>query len=197
MILATAAVETSQANHRHSCSVVAVPLHPDSGGESVEVGDLVRGERYLGRTDVFIDSSATARRGFFDGMPVRRRGAEGLPDITWFTPDGAEMSEDDWDTGFGKAIAVHLNGNGIGDRDPRGQRVTDDSFIMLFNAHHEPIEFNLPPAEFASTWTPLVSTTTANGNGEESSEDILKSSSPVVVDGRSLMLLKAGADDLV
>ena len=137
------------------------------------------------------------RRGFFDGMPVRRRGAEGLPDITWFTPDGAEMSEDDWDTGFGKAIAVYLNGNGIGDRDPRGQRVTDDSFIMLFNAHHEPIEFNLPPAEFASTWTPVVSTTTANGNGEESSEDVLKSSSPVVVDGRSLMLLKAGADELV
>ena len=58
-------------------------------------------------------------------MPVRRRGAEGLPDITWFTPDGAEMSEDDWDTGFRKAIAVYLNGNGIGDRDPRGQRVTD------------------------------------------------------------------------
>jgi glycogen operon protein len=137
------------------------------------------------------------RRGYFDGMPVRRRGAEGLPDITWFTPDGAEMSEDDWDSGFGKAIAVYLNGNGIGDRDPRGQRVTDDSFIMLFNAHHEPIEFNLPPAEFASTWTALVSTTTANGNGEESSEDVLKSSSPVIVDGRSLMLLKAGADELV
>ena len=43
------------------------------------------------------------RRRFFDGLPVRRRGAEGRPDISWFTPDGSEMSEEDWDSGFGKA----------------------------------------------------------------------------------------------
>src|SRR6201995_3166412 len=37
------------------------------------------------------------RRRFFEGVPVRRRGAEGTPDISWFTPDGSEMSDEDWD----------------------------------------------------------------------------------------------------
>jgi isoamylase len=65
--------------------------------------------------------------------------------------------------------------------------------MMLFNAHREPIEFNLPPAEFASTWIPIVDTTTAIGGGEQA-WDVVKSSS-VIVAGRSLMLSKAGADE--
>ena len=88
------------------------------------------------------------RRRFFKGVPVRRRGVEGQPDISWFRPDGSEMNDDDWDSGFGKSVAVYLNGLGIPDLDARGQRVTDDSFFLCFNAHHEPIEFTLPPGEF-------------------------------------------------
>ncbi len=84
------------------------------------------------------------RRRFFKGLPVRRRGVEGQPDISWFRPDGSEMSDDDWGSGFGKSVAVYLNGLGIPDLDARGQRVTDDSFFLCFNAHHEPIEFTLP-----------------------------------------------------
>src|SRR5246127_597766 len=53
------------------------------------------------------------RRRFFSGRPVRRRDAEGLPDISWFRPDSSEMSDDDWDTGFGRSIAVYLNGQGF------------------------------------------------------------------------------------
>ena len=60
------------------------------------------------------------RRRFFDGRPVRRRGQDTLPDIAWFTPDGAEMTEEDWDSGFGRAIAVYLNGQGIAGTDGRG-----------------------------------------------------------------------------
>ena len=91
------------------------------------------------------------RRRFFKGVPVRRRGAEAQPDISWFRPDGSEMNDDDWDSGFGKSVAVYLNGLGIPDLDARGQRVTDDSFFLCFNAHHEPIEFTLPPGEFGSS----------------------------------------------
>ncbi|MGA9375199.1 MAG: glycogen debranching enzyme, partial [Mycobacterium sp.] len=98
------------------------------------------------------------RRRFFNGRPVRQRGSEGVPDISWFRPDGSEMSEEDWYTGFGKSVAVYLNGNGIPDLDPRGQRVTDDSFVVCFNAHHEPIEFTLPPEEFGPAWLPVIDT---------------------------------------
>ena len=59
------------------------------------------------------------------------------------------MSDDDWDSGFGKSVAVFLNGEGIPDLDLRGERVIDDSFLLCFNAHHEPIEFTLPPKNSA------------------------------------------------
>ncbi|WP_407935576.1 glycogen debranching protein GlgX [Jatrophihabitans cynanchi] len=105
---------------------------------------------------------AFRRRRFFDGRPVRRRrgagAADTLPDIEWFTPDGAEMTEEDWDSGFGRAIAVYLNGNGIPGTDRRGRRVVDDSFLLCFSAHDEPIEFTVPPAEFAPAWEIVVDT---------------------------------------
>ena len=64
------------------------------------------------------------RRRFFNGKPVGRRGQDGLPDIAWFAPNGAEMTDEDWGAGFAKSVAVFLNGHGIPGRDPRGQRVT-------------------------------------------------------------------------
>ena len=97
------------------------------------------------------------RRRFFTGLPVRRRDAYGVPDISWFRPDGTEMSDDDWEAGFGRSIAVYLNGLGIPGLDARGHRVTDDSFVLCFNAHDEPLQFILPPAEFGSAW--LLSST--------------------------------------
>ena len=54
------------------------------------------------------------------------------------------MSDEDWESGFAKSVAVYLNGQGIPDLDERGQRVTDDSFVLCFNAHYEPIDFALP-----------------------------------------------------
>ncbi|OCB22933.1 glycogen debranching protein GlgX, partial [Mycobacterium intracellulare] len=98
------------------------------------------------------------RRRFFSGKPVGRRGQGGLPDIAWFTPDGTEMSDEDWGAGFAKSVAVFLNGHGIPGRDERGQRVLDDSFLLCFNAHHEPIEFTLPPKEFGGAWQVVVYT---------------------------------------
>jgi glycogen operon protein len=98
------------------------------------------------------------RRRFFDGRPVRRRGSGGLPDIAWFTPDGHEMTEEDWDSGFGRSIAVYLNGHGIPDRDNRGQRVVDDSFLLCFSAHDEPIDFTVPGPEYAAAWDVVIDT---------------------------------------
>ncbi|HME48451.1 MAG TPA: hypothetical protein VKG81_10235, partial [Mycobacterium sp.] len=60
---------------------------------------------------------------------------------------------------FGRSVAVYLNGLGIPGLDPRGQRITDDSFVLCFNAHDEPIDFTLPPEEFGQRWMPVVDTT--------------------------------------
>ena len=130
------------------------------------------------------------RRRFFDGRPVRRRGAEMRPDISWFTADGAEMSEENWDAGFGKAITVYLNGEGINHSDVRGQPVVDDSFVLCFNAHHEPIEFRLPPEQFGQSWTIVVDT--ATDVGPLADGDVVAGGAPVKVGARSLVVLTTG-----
>jgi isoamylase len=128
------------------------------------------------------------RRRFFSGKPVGRRGAEGLPDITWFAPDGSEMTEEDWESSFAKSIAVYLNGHGIPDLDVRGQRVTDDSFVLCFNAHYESIEFTLPPTDFGAAWVPVIYTADT-ATAQEAKP--VTAGAKVAVDARSVMVLQA------
>src|ERR1700751_1373303 len=130
------------------------------------------------------------RRRFFRGVPVRRRGTEGQPDISWFRPDGSEMSDEDWGSGFGKSVPDYLNGLGIPYLDARGQRVTDSSFFLCFNAHHEPIEFSLPPEEFGRVWLPVVNTATETPN--PSGREPIRASTAVRVGPRAMVVLEAG-----
>jgi glycogen operon protein len=126
------------------------------------------------------------RRRFFSGRPVRQRGGAGLADIAWFAPDGSEMTDEDWETGYAKSIAVYLNGQGIPDLDVRGQRVTDDSFVLCFNAHDEPIDFVLPPKDFGATWKPVIYT------AGESPEGPFAAGTTVSVESRAVLVLQAG-----
>jgi glycogen operon protein len=127
------------------------------------------------------------RHRFFNGKPVGRRGQDGLPDIAWFAPDGTEMTDDDWGAGFSKSVAVFLNGHGIPGRDARGQRVLDDSFLLCFNAHYEPIDFNLPPADFGANWRVVVHT------GAEDAEHVeeLGATAELTVDAHTAVVLQA------
>jgi isoamylase len=128
------------------------------------------------------------RRRFFDGRPVRRRGGGGgMPDIAWFTPDGDEMTEEDWDSGFGRSIAVFLNGQGIPDHDSRGQRVVDDSFLMCFSAHDQEIDFTVPGTDYAAAWEVIVDTLNAS---DEDLPTIVPAAGTVSVGPRALVVLR-------
>jgi len=127
------------------------------------------------------------RRRFFSGKPVGRRGQDGLPDISWFAPDGAEMTDEDWGASFAKSVAVFLNGHGIPGLDARGQPVFDDSFVLCFNAHHEPIEFTLPPAEFGTGWRTVVRTRAEEATPSEE----LSAAAKLTVDAHSAVVLQA------
>ncbi|HEY9266924.1 MAG TPA: glycogen debranching enzyme, partial [Mycobacterium sp.] len=125
------------------------------------------------------------RRRFFSGEPLDEGG---LPDIVWLNPDGTPMTGEDWGSGFAKSIAVFLNGDAIPYMDVRGERVTDASFLLFFNAHHEPIEFTLPPAEYAQSWTPVIDTASAPD------EDLKPAGAAVSVEGRAVLVLRASDD---
>ena len=129
------------------------------------------------------DHPVFRRRRFF-GSPLR--GEEEPQDIGWFTPEGSEMTSKDWDSGFGKSMAVYLNGEGIHEPDVRGQRIVDDSFLMLFNAHHEPIEFSLLGADYAEKWEVVLDT----ADHLEERADELSSDGTITVADRGTIVLR-------
>jgi isoamylase len=127
------------------------------------------------------------RRRFFSGTPVRQRGGPKLPDIAWLAPDGSDMTDEDWESGFAKSLGVYLNGYGVPDLDVRGQRIVDDSFMLFFNAHHEPIDFTLPSKEYGTSWIPVIYT--ADDVNDESKP--YDAEQTVTIDARSVMVLRA------
>ena len=124
------------------------------------------------------------RRRWFQGRPIH---GEKITDLGWFTPDGMQMAEEQWDEGFAKALGVFLNGEGIDSPDLRGERVVDDSFYVLFNAHYEPIQFVLPKKELGETWSVVLDTSQPLPDTEE---HLYKASQEVTVESRSLRVLR-------
>jgi glycogen operon protein len=81
------------------------------------------------------------RRQFFQGRPLR---GSGVKDVYWLEPSGDEMNDDAWNSGFVRSLGMLLPGDQIDELDERGHRIIDDTFLLLLNAHHEPIDFQLP-----------------------------------------------------
>jgi isoamylase len=125
------------------------------------------------------------RRRFFRGRPVR---GEALDDISWYTPAGEEMSDEDWDSGFAKSLSVFLNGEAIREPDSRGEPVSDDQFWLLLNASHEPIDFSLPDVGAGERWE--VEVDTHAPLLDEVSRRSLKNGEPFTLDQMSLVLLR-------
>jgi isoamylase len=111
------------------------------------------------------------RRRFFTGPAD---GAAGRPgDIAWFTPSGREMTDADWKIGYAKAMGVFLNGEAITEPDPRGERVRDETFLLLFSADSQPAQFTLPAEDFGHNWEVVLDTGAAGASeGARSPSDI-------------------------
>ena len=126
------------------------------------------------------------RRRFFDGRPVRRGAGTPLNDIEWFTPDGSAMTQDDWDSDFGRAIMMFLNGDGIRELGEQGEQINDDSFLLCFNAHYEPIDFTTPPSEYATKWRVAIDT----ANPGDRAGRLAEAGDQIPVESRSLLVLQ-------
>ncbi len=87
------------------------------------------------------------QRRWFHGRRIR-----GIEDMAWFRPDGGEMTDDDWENGYAQAIGVFVNGESIHATDPFGGRITDETFLILFNASDLDLDWTLPGPPFAGRW---------------------------------------------
>ncbi len=92
---------------------------------------------------------------FFQGRPIR-----GAPeaDITWHGSDGEEMGDAEWGEDWVRVIGLGLGGDVLPEVDPLGQPVTDDTFLLLLNGHHEDVPFTLPSCFGAERWEPVLDT---------------------------------------
>ncbi|KSU56499.1 glycogen operon protein [Microbacterium enclense] len=125
------------------------------------------------------------RSRFFDGRPVKMEEGAPIPDVVWLRPDGSLMQPEDWDNGFGRAVGVFLNGQGIRERDRRGQSISDDHFLVLFNAGDEPVDFQLPDFEYAPKWDAYVDTA-----GERANTEPLSPGETLPLEPKSLIVLR-------
>ncbi|GAB2588428.1 glycogen debranching protein GlgX [Streptomyces capparidis] len=115
------------------------------------------------RTMVWLrrDHPVLRRRRFFRGRQVAGS-HDDLSDIAWFTPEGEEMTARDWQVAYAKSLTVFLNGNAISEPDERGERISDDSFLLMFNASEKPLDFAVPDAHGAQ-WQVVVDTALDEG----------------------------------
>jgi isoamylase len=102
-----------------------------------------------------VDHPVFRRRRWFMGRPLR--GAD-VSDVGWFKPDGNEMTDQDWQSGFARSLGMFLNGRAIPTSDDRGDPVVDDSFYILFNAHFQEIKFRLPTSAWGDRWLKVIDT---------------------------------------
>ena len=130
----------------------------DSQLSWLDWGQAAAGEDLLQFTETLAglrrDHPVFRRRRFFRGqVPGAEKG-----DIVWLTPAGEQMTDADWGASYAKSLGVFLNGDAISEPDPRGGKITDASFLMLFNAHSKALTFTLPEAGYAAGWEVVIDT---------------------------------------
>ncbi|HET9962941.1 MAG TPA: glycogen debranching protein GlgX [Nitrospiraceae bacterium] len=125
------------------------------------------------------------RRQFFQGRKIH--GAE-VKDIAWFRPDGKEMTDEDWSQGYVRCLGVRLAGDAIAEMDAAGDPIKDDTFLMLLNAHHEPITFTLPAHKRGVRWEVVFDT--RDGLPAEARSQHLKGGAAYDLEHRSMALLR-------
>ncbi|GAA4202510.1 glycogen debranching protein GlgX [Microbispora amethystogenes] len=125
------------------------------------------------------------RRRFFLGHSV----GDDSRDIVWLTPSGTEMADADWQTGYAKSLGVYVNGDAISEPGSRGERITDATFLLLINAHHENLTFALPGPELGAAWRPVLDTADEDPPDDAEAAEPLAAGSKVSVTGRSMRVL--------
>jgi isoamylase len=122
------------------------------------------------------------RRRWFQGRPIH---GSDVKDVGWFRPDGSPMDDEDWRVGFAKSLGVFLNGEQMDSTNPRGDPVVDDSFYILFNAHHDRVDFTTPGEDWGKGWLKVLDTF-----DPAAGEDSFGVRAQVPVQGLSLVVLR-------
>jgi glycogen operon protein len=95
------------------------------------------------------------RRRFFQGRQIR---GSRVKDLTWFAPDGTEMTDEEWQAPGVATLGVQFAGDAIEERGARNERIIDDTLLLILNADERPMGFTLPNHEAARRWEVVFDT---------------------------------------
>jgi glycogen operon protein len=157
----------------------------EGNAEAERLHDFTRQMVWLRR-----DHPVFRRRRFFHGRPVEGTHDE-LSDIAWFTPEGEEMAQKDWRDAHAKSLVVFLNGSAISEPGDRGERVSGDSFLLMFNAQDGPLEF-VVPVNHGKEWQVVVDTERPDGVSDGTGQKVTQGDRLRLAD-RSLVVLQRPA----
>jgi glycogen operon protein len=124
------------------------------------------------------------RRDFFHGVAV---GALGRKDVAWLKPEGNEMTPEEWEKDFARSLGMWLYGEALPETDERGRPLRDSSYLVLFNAHHDVIDFKLPDAGEGVEWRTELDTSFETG---DPSAEAAAPRDTYPLQGRSLALMR-------
>ncbi|MGD0189058.1 MAG: glycogen debranching enzyme GlgX, partial [Roseiarcus sp.] len=128
----------------------------DLGAETVKLRDFVRKLVKLRR-----EHSVFRRGRFFHGSPIP---GMKIKDITWLRPDGKETEPQDWERPSAHFLSFMLSGEaGHYHLTAAGEPETDDTFLVIMNAHHEPISCRMPSFDTSVVWELAFDTSVADG----------------------------------
>jgi isoamylase len=126
---------------------------------------------------------AFRRRRFFQGRELRGADAK---DITWLTPAGREMTDEEWNNSFARSLGLQMSGLLEGEYDAQGRPDVDDDFLLLFNADQEEVTFQIPPFPEEARWEVYMDTAYSAGL---KSDGLLKPGGMYILKPRSMALL--------
>ncbi|MFE0626319.1 glycogen debranching protein GlgX [Streptomyces sp. NPDC058864] len=179
---------TQQGNNNAYCQdneLAWVPWPKEGDADTERLHDFTRQMVWLRR-----DHPVFRRRRFFHGRPVEGT-HDDLSDIAWFTPEGEEMAQDDWQETQANALVVFLNGSAISEPGDRGERIGDDSFLLMFNAWYEPLDF-VVPVNHGKEWQVVVDTQRPEGVASGSGRKVTQGDRLRLAD-RSMVVLQRPA----
>jgi glycogen operon protein len=130
--------------------------------------------------EIFREHPVFQRRRFFQGRALR---GTDIKDISFLEPSGKEMTDEAWNGGLVKCLAVRLAGDLIGDVDERGEPITDDTALILLNAHHEAMPFVMPETREGQAWKLAIET-----SGKPDMPSVLRGGEEFPLPDRSLAL---------
>ena len=162
-----------------------VPWPKEGDAEAERLHDFTRQMIWLRR-----NHPVFRRRRFFHGRPMEGTHDE-LSDIAWFTPEGDEMTQQDWRDARAKSLVVFLNGSAISEPGDRGERISDDSFLLMFNASADPLEF-VVPVNHGKEWQVVVDTEREEGVNPGSGRKVKQGDRLTLAD-RSMVVLQRPA----